>query len=187
MNTALFTDRLMDLELEKSALKMFGSSSFGMNKQTVFVVVVKRHYIKEDLCNCGKDVMHQLAQLKEPCVVNEKNCSKMDTHLLMDQLKKQSWRFRGLAENVWTSWTQTPLWHHLRRWNLLGIYFYGTFDKQLDNQIWVTADRKRPFVLQPGFRNQKQLFSKVLFSRVGSNCFPKCCFWTPSIQLGLTF
>ena len=78
----------MDLELEKSALKMSGSSSFGMNKQNF--VVVKRHYIKEDLCNYAKDVMHQLARLKEPCVVIEKNCSKMDTHLLTDQQKKQS-------------------------------------------------------------------------------------------------
>ena len=45
--------------------------------------------------------------------------------------------------------------------DLLGMYFYGTVDKRLDNQTWVTADGKRPFVLQPGFRSQKQLFSKV--------------------------
>ena len=120
--------------------------------------------------------MHQLARLKEPCVVIEKNCSKMDTHLLTDQQKKQSWRFRGLIKNVWTSRTQTPLWHHLRGWNLLGMYFYGTFDKQLGNQIWVTADGKRPFVLQPGFWSWKQMFSKVLFFQSWKQLFSKVLF-----------
>ena len=124
-HTALFAGGLRDSELEKSALKMVTVQVVQFRSRTSKPSFCEVTYWRKStynyLWNMWLDVMFQLAQLKELCMViltwKKKIKARWLPHVLTDQQKEESWIFKGLAENVWTWWTQTPLWRNHRWWN----------------------------------------------------------------------